>query len=80
VLPSSRIKHQHLRVALSVLKSAQQTSLRRAASLGRIDLNDYDHVENLTYTGRSTSTLIGSDLANVIFGGAGTALGITDSF
>jgi serralysin len=41
-------------------------------SLTQIDLDDYDHVENLTYTGRSTSTLIGSDADNVIQGGART--------
>jgi Ca2+-binding RTX toxin-like protein len=41
-------------------------------SLARIDLNDYDHVENLTYTGRRNSALIGSDLANIISGGLGT--------
>jgi uncharacterized delta-60 repeat protein len=41
-------------------------------SLAQIDLNDYDHVENLTYTGRNTSALIGSDADNVIQGGART--------
>ena len=40
--------------------------------LTQIDLIDYDHIENLTYTGRSNSTLIGSDIDNVIRGGSRT--------
>ena len=39
-------------------------------TLAQINLIDYDHVENLTYTGRANSTLIGSDIDNVIRGGS----------
>jgi Ca2+-binding RTX toxin-like protein len=39
-------------------------------TLTQFDLIDYDHVENLTYTGRANSTLIGSDIDNVIRGGS----------
>jgi serralysin len=39
-------------------------------TLRQIDLIDYDHIENLTYTGRSGSTLIGNDMSNIIRGGS----------
>ncbi len=39
-------------------------------ALKQIDLIDYDYVENLTYTGRSGSTLIGNDMNNVIRAGS----------
>jgi Ca2+-binding RTX toxin-like protein len=45
------------------------TDLIRTA-LTHFDLIDYEHVENLTYTGRANSTLIGSDVDNVIRGGS----------
>jgi Ca2+-binding RTX toxin-like protein len=49
--------------------SGEGTDLIRT-TIRQIDLIDYDHVENLTYTGRSNSTLVGSDIDNVIKGGS----------
>ena len=49
--------------------AGQGTDLIRT-TLTHFDLIDYDHVENLTYTGRSNSSLIGSDIDNVIRGGS----------
>jgi Ca2+-binding RTX toxin-like protein len=40
-------------------------------SLTAFDLIDFDHIENLTYTGVGDAYLIGSDIDNKIYGGAG---------
>jgi Ca2+-binding RTX toxin-like protein len=40
-------------------------------SLAAFDLIDFDHIENLTYTGTGDAYLIGSDIDNRIYGGAG---------
>lgn len=50
--------------------SGEGTDLIRT-TLRQIDLIDHDHVENLTYIGRGTTFLFGSDLDNVIKGGSG---------
>lgn len=39
-------------------------------TLTKLDLIDYAYVENLTYTGRANTTLIGSDIDNAIRGGS----------
>jgi Ca2+-binding RTX toxin-like protein len=58
-------------LADSVIELAGEGADLICTSLTRFDLIDYDHVENLTYTGRRNSTLIGSDIDNMIRGGSG---------
>jgi Ca2+-binding RTX toxin-like protein len=53
-----------------IIESSDEGTDLIRTTLRQIDMIDYDHIENLTYTGRSNSTLIGSDIDNVIRGGS----------